>query len=117
MKQNVDVPEQIRNVHQLTDEKMQQLYEEVQIVYAVAQEDVALEHGTIAKGTPVALLYPQTTDESTGRISMRLKVVDARTGALSLPSVCVFDPNDANTPHKMSNFSPIPTPPESSPSP
>ena len=48
-------------------------------------------------GTKVCLVYPMTHNEETGRVTMRMKMVDPETAQLSYCNVCVYTGFDDDT--------------------
>ena len=93
-KKSTELAEQFRNARDDSFNKMQDLYEELQQIYGIAEVDLVDEstaETVVQKGTQVALLYPMNTDDD-GKVFMRMKHVHPDTAKLSLLPVCVYDP-------------------------
>lgn len=108
-KKSTELAEQFRNARDDSIGKMQDLYEELQQVFGIAEVelvDESTEMPIVPKGKQVALLYPMQTDDR-GKVLMRLKHVDPDTAKLSLLSVCVYDPN-SDVPRRVGQFSATP---------
>jgi hypothetical protein len=107
-KKSTELAEQFRNTRDEASQSMQDLYEQVQIVYGVAQTDLTndQEEVVIEAGKPVALFYPMMASED-GKTFMKAKIIDAVTAKLTLATVCVYDPT-ADVKRKVTNFSAFP---------
>ena len=57
-------------------------------------------------GTRIMLVYPMTSDPTTGMVSMKMKYVDSVTGQLMMKWVRVYDPNSDE--RFVSDFSLVP---------
>lgn len=101
LKKSTELSEQIRQ----SEGTMQQLYEELQFVYADAAVDLCDEQSgdCVAKANEVVvLLYPMSTD-ATGAVSMRCKSVNPLTGQLSLHDVRIYEPKESE-PYRVRRF-------------
>lgn len=108
-KKSTELAEQFRNARDDSFHKMQDLYEELQQIFGIAEVDLidAASTDTVAReGSQVALLYPMQTDDE-GKVFMRMKHVHPDTAKLSLLSVCVYDPA-SDVPRRVSQFSATP---------
>ena len=107
-KKSTELAEQFRNTRDEASQSMQDLYEQLQIVYGVAQVDLidANDKTVVESGKPVALFYPMISSDD-GRAFMKAKTIDPVTAELTLSTICVFDPT-ADVKYKVAKFSAFP---------
>lgn len=108
-KKSAELAEQFRNTRDEASQTMQQMYEQLQIVYGVTETDIKDETSfqiVARKGEQIALCYPMTQTKD-NKIIMKAKLVDSVTAKITLVDVCVFDPS-ASVKHKIAKFTAFP---------
>lgn len=74
-----------------------EIFDASQWIFGTVSSAQLLDEDTgacVAKtGDRILLVYPMRSDETTGRVTMRMKRVDPHTGALSYARVLVYDPD------------------------
>jgi hypothetical protein len=109
-KKSTELAEQFRTTRDEAAQNMQDLYEQVQIVYGVAQVDLTddSEEVVVKSGESIALFYPMIpSHDGDGKTFMKAKIIDPVTAKLTLSTVCVFDPT-ASVKRMVTNFSALP---------
>ena len=94
-----------------------QLYDEMQWVYATARAplvDTETGERVAEEGSRILLVYPMQSDADTGRVTMRLKRIDAATGGISLHPIVIYsgddemDTRDGSVTRAVDSFSFVP---------
>lgn len=108
-KSSTGLSEQFRDSRDESIKAIQELYEQMHVVYGVADCDIYSEDDSeslvATKGSPIVLYYPMMEEGS--KKLMKAKIVDPVTASLKMEKVCVFD-SVSELQRRVVRFSAIP---------